>query len=296
MFVLANVVDDIDMAITHVIRGEEHLPTTPKYLLLWEALGGGETPVFAHLPVIVNEKRQKLSKRRDPVALELYRDEGYLPEVMVNYLALLGWSPQDGRERFTLAEAVELFRLDDVGKSPGFFDVAKLRAFNGDTIRALPLAEFVERCQPWLTGPLAPWPAEAFDPEVFAAMAPLVQERVAVLSEVPAMVDFLVLPEVAVDEGDWQKATKPEGVPALLDAVLAEWADIDWVHVPEEHEPLKDTLFAIGEGLGLNKKRSQAPVRAAVTGRSVGPPLFESLVVLGRDRTLERLRAARARL
>ena len=296
MFVLANVADDIDMAITHVIRGEEHLPTTPKYLLLWEALAGGEPPVFAHLPVLVNERRQKLSKRRDPVALELYRDEGYLPEVILNHLALIGWSPPDGAERFTLEEMTASFRLEDVGKSPGFFDVAKLRAFNGDTIRAMPIDEFVARAQPWLTGPLAPWPSGTYDAEVFAAVAPLVQERVAVLSEVPAMVDFLLLPEITVDEADWEKAVKPDGVGELLDRVLERWGDVAWEHEPGGPEPLKETLFAIGDEVGLNRKRAQAPVRVAVTGRSVGPPLFESLVVLGRDRSLERLRAARARL
>lgn len=296
LFVLANVVDDLDMGITHVIRGEEHLPTTPKYLMLWESLGGGPSPVFAHLPVIVNEKRQKLSKRRDPVALERYRDEGYLPEVMLNFLALCGWSPPDGRERLSLAEMVEAFRLDDVGKSPGFFDVVKLRAFNGDTIRSLSVEAFIEAAEPWLTGPLAPWPPGTYDATVFAAMAPLVQERVSVLSEVPAMVAFLMLDEVGVDEDDWRRAAAPERVPELLDDVVAAWADVDWEHRPGASEPLRDTLFAAGERLGLNKKRTQAPVRVAVTGRSVGPPLFESLVVLGRGRTLERLRAARARL
>lgn len=296
MFVLANVVDDIDMAITHVIRGDEHLPTTPKYLLLWEALGGGMPPVFAHLPVIVNERRQKLSKRRDPVALELYRDEGYLPEVMLNFLALCGWSPPGDQERFTIEEMLSLFRLEDVGKSPGFFDVAKLRAFNGDSIRAMTVEAFTERAQPWLSGPLAPWPAEAYDAEVFAAMAPFVQERVAVLSEVPAMVDFLLLAEIDLDEADWEKVTEPEGVVQLMDGVIASWAEVPWEHVANGSEPLKDSLFAIGAAVGLNRKRAQAPVRVAVTGRSVGPPLFESLVVLGRERTLERLRAARHRL
>ena len=296
LFVLANVVDDLDMRITHLIRAEEHLPTTPKYLLLWDALGGGPPPVFAHVPVIVNEKRQKLSKRRDRVALESFRDEGYLPEVMLNFLALIGWSPPDGRERFALEEMVAEFRLEDVGRSPGFFDVAKLRAFNGDTIRAMTTEAFVERAQPWLSGPLAPWPPDTYDPEVFAAVAPLVQERVAVLSEVPAMVGFLLVPELGVDDGDWEKAVKPAGVVALLDQVTERWADTAWVHDPPTAEPLKDTLFAIGDEVGLNRKRAQAPVRVAVTGRAVGPPLFESLVVLGRERTLERLRAARARL
>ncbi len=296
MFVLANVVDDLDTGITHLIRAEEHLPTTPKYLMLWDALGGGSPPAFAHVPVIVNEKRQKLSKRRDRVALESFKEEGYLPEVMLNFLALIGWSPPDGRERFTLAEMVTEFRLEDVGKSPGFFDVAKLRAFNGDTIRAMTTEAFIERSQPWLSGPLAPWPPGTYDAEVFAAVAPLVQERVAVLSEVPAMVEFLLLADVAVDEGDWEKAVRPAGVVQLFDQVIERWAEVAWQHEAGTSEPLKDTLFAIGDEVGLNRKRAQAPVRVAVTGRSVGPPLFESLVVLGRSRTLERLRAARAKL
>lgn len=290
MFLLANVVDDVDMAISHVIRGEEHLPTTPKYVLLWEALGGPALPTFAHVPVIVNDKRQKLSKRRDPVALELYRDEGYLPEVIVNYLALLGWSPADGRERFTLADVVGEFSLEDVGASPGFFDVAKLRAFNGDTIRQLPVGDFVARSGPWLTGPSAPWAPEDYDADVFAAVAPLVQERVATLSEVPAMVDFLFLADPAVDEGAWAKAMK-EPAASVLDATVAALADESFTW---STDTLHETLRAVGEGLGLNLKKTQGPVRVAVTGRSVGPPLFEALEVLGRERTLARLRSALA--
>ncbi len=215
---------------------------------------------------------------------------------MLNFLALCGWSPPGDRERFTLDEMLALFRLEDVGKSPGFFDVAKLRAFNGDSIRAMSVQEFTDRAQPWLTGSLAPWPADVYDAEVFATMAPLVQERVAVLSEVPGMIDFLLRDEVSIDDDDWEKAVKPDGVAQLLDELLAAWVDVAWEHVSDEREPLKDTLFSIGEGLGLNKKRTQAPVRVAVTGRSVGPPLFESLVVLGREPTLARLHAARARL
>src|SRR5690606_28501664 len=184
---LANVVDDGDMRISHVIRGEDHVPNTPKYLLLWDALGYGEPPVFAHLPMIVNEKRQKLSKRRDPVAVEQYKDEGYLPEVMLNYLAVVGWAPPDGRERLPVADVLEVFRLEDIGKSPGFFDVQKRRAFNGEAIRALSEDAFVEAAAPFLP--------EGTDLEVFRTVAPLVQERVAVLGEVWPMVDFLFLPE-----------------------------------------------------------------------------------------------------
>jgi glutamyl-tRNA synthetase len=287
IFLLANVVDDGDMSITHVIRGDDHLPNTPKYLLLWDALGYGEHPVFAHLPMIVNEKRQKLSKRRDPVALEQYRDEGYLPEVILNYLALVGWSPPDGRERMTVEEMVEVFRLEDIGKSAGFFDVAKLRAFNGDAIRELPLDEFIERALPFVRREV--WGAEA-DVDTFRRLAPLVQERVAVLGEVPAMVDFIFLDEAPDDEASWAKAMK-EGAADILDATAAAFADAEW-----QADVLKEALLAVGEGLGLKLSKTQAPVRVAVTGRTVGPPLFESLEVLGREKTLARLAAARSRL
>ena len=290
MFVLANVVDDLDMGITHVIRGEEHLPTTPKYLLLWDALGGGEHPTFAHVPVLVNEKRQKLSKRRDPVALEQYRDEGYLPEVMLNYLALLGWSSPDGAEKFTVQDMLANFRLVDVGNSPAFFDVAKLRAFNGDAIRALSTEEFIARAKPWLEAPIAPWAPESFDTDVFARLAPLVQERVFRLSEVTEMVDFIFLDQAPIDEGSWAKAMKPYAS-ALLDAVVMAYESCPW-----EAEELKARLIEAGEGLELKLKFAQAPVRVAVSGRSVGPPLFESLEVMGRERVLARLRDARSRV
>ena len=282
IFILANVVDDGDLRISHVIRGEDHLPNTPKYLLLWDALGYGEHPVFAHLPMIVNEKRQKLSKRRDPVAVEQYREEGYLPEVLLNYLALVGWSPPDGREQMTVAEMLEVFRLEDIGKSAGFFDVQKLRAFNGDAIRALDVEEFIERAAPFLP--------EATDLGIFRAMAPLVQERVAVLSEVWSMVDFLYLDEPPTDEASWAKAMK-ETAGDILDGTAAAYATTEW-----RADALKDALLAVGDGLGLKLSKTQAPVRVAVTGRTVGPPLFESLEVLGREETLRRLAAARARL
>ena len=282
MFLLANVVDDGDMRISHVIRGEDHLPNTPKYLLLWDALGYGEHPVFAHLPMIVNEKRQKLSKRRDPVALEQYRDEGYLREVILNYLALVGWSPPDGREQLSVEEMVEVFRLEDIGRSAGFFDVAKLRAFNGDAIRALTLDAFVERSLPFLPQPV--------DLDVFRRLAPLVQERVAVLSDVWPMVDFVFLEEPPVDEASWAKGMK-DGAAEVLDRAAEAYTSCPW-----DAATLKDTLQAAGEELGLNLKKTQAPVRVAVTGRTVGPPLFESLEVIGRERTLARLAAARARL
>lgn len=288
LFLLANVVDDGDMRITHVIRGEDHLPNTPKYLLLWDALGYGEHPVFAHLPMMVNEKRQKLSKRRDPVVVHDYRDDGYLPDVMANYLALVGWGPSSGRERMTLAEMVEEFRLEDVSSSPGFFDVKKLRSFNGDAIRAMTASEFVAAVEPFVAR--LPW-ADHFDLDLFRTVAPLVQERIEVLSEALPMVDFLFLDAPQNDEAAWAKTMGDEHAPAILDAVATAWESIGWVA-----ETIGETTLAAGDALGISRKRSQAPVRVAITGRTIGPPLWESLEVLGRDRALARLRAARSRL
>jgi glutamyl-tRNA synthetase len=289
LFLLANVVDDITQGITHVIRAEEHLPNTPKQQLLWEALGQAP-PVWAHVPVLVNEKRQKLSKRRDKVALEDYRDQGYLADAMRNYLMLLGWSPSGDREIVPWSVVESEFRLEDVIGSPAFFDEKKLRAFNGEYIRALPVDAFAAACAPWLAAPYAPWSPSEYDPAAFAAVAELAQTRVAVLSEITALVDFFFLPEPAIDEAAWAKAMNA-AAPDLLRAARAAYAQAPW-----EADALKAALEAVGAERDLKLGKAQAPVRVAVTGRSVGLPLFESLVVLGRDRTLARLDAALAKL
>jgi glutamyl-tRNA synthetase len=294
VFLLANVVDDLTMGITHVIRAEEHLPNTPKQQLLWTALGA-QPPVWAHVPVVVNEKRQKLSKRRDKVALEAYRDEGYLAEAMRNYLMLLGWAPSGDREIVPWSVIESEFRLEEVNPSPAFFDEKKLRAFNGEYIRALPVNEFIRACEPWLTGtatiPPPPWQPEEYDPAAFAAVAPLAQTRIAVLSEIVPNVDFLFLADPLIDEAAWAKTMK-EGAADLLDAAAAAFDALEvW-----DAETLKTTLEQVGAERGLKLGKTQAPVRVAVTGRTVGLPLFESLEVLGRERTLARIRAARLRL
>src|SRR3954468_10331544 len=292
LFLLANVVDDMAMGITHVIRAEEHLPNTPKQQLLWEALGA-TPPVWAHVPVIVNEKRQKLSKRRDKVALEGYRDEGYLAAAMRNYLMLLGWAPSGDREIVPWSVIEEEFRLEDVSHSPAFFDVKKLRAFNGDYIRALDAEEFAAVCAPWLGG-TDTIPAPRRDPAkfastVFAPVGPPAQTRIAVLSEIVDYVDFLFLDEPVRDDASWAKAMKPDAA-EILDAAAEAFAALpEW-----SAEPLKAALEEVGLARELKLGKTQAPVRVAVTGRSVGLPLFESIEVLGRERTLARLRAARA--
>ena len=284
-FLLANAVDDISQGITHVVRGEEHLPNAPKQQLLWEALGA-EPPVWAHVPVIVNEQRKKLSKRRDKVALESYQAEGYLPEAMRNYLMLLGWAPSGNREIVPWETIVEEFRIEDVNTSPAFFDEKKLRAFNGEYIRALEPGEFVAACLPYLED--APFEV---DMAVFERLAPLAQTRVAVLSEIVPMVDFAFLDEPVHDEQSWKKAMLKGPAAEILAATEEAYRDVPW-----ETDRLKERLEQVGAEHGLKLGKAQAPVRVAVTGRTVGLPLFESLEVLGRERTLARIAAARAKL
>jgi glutamyl-tRNA synthetase len=288
VFVLANVVDDRDMAITHIIRADEHLPTTPKAILIWQALGGVELPTFAHVPVLVNEKRQKLSKRRDRVAVQDYRALGYLPEAMVNYLALLGWGPGDDREILTVDELVEEFRLEDVNLSPAFFDEKRLAHFNGLYIRALPLAEFISRLTPFLHGDAAPWPEDQLDMGAVEMLAPLLQERIATLAEAPAMLEFLFADPFVPEEASVTKViTNDESAGAILSQASTRFAEIDWTPAA-----LRSAVESISEGLGQRLGKTQGPIRVATMGRSVGLPLFESLEVLGRTRTLARLHDA----
>jgi glutamyl-tRNA synthetase len=284
-FLLANVVDDVSQGITHVVRGEEHLSNAPKQQLLWAALGAAP-PVWAHIPVIVNEQRRKLSKRRDKVALEDYEAEGYLADAMRNYLMLLGWAPSGDREIVPWDVIEREFRIEDVNASPAFFDVKKLRAFNGEYIRALPPGAFTEAVLPWVTA--AGW--AGFDLAVFAELAPLAQTRVSVLAEITEMVDFAFLDEPPYDEASWQKAMKDPAADILADAEKA-YRDAPWAA-----GELKARLEEVGAAYGLKLGKAQAPVRVAVTGRTVGLPLFESLAILGRDTTLARIAAARARL
>lgn len=288
MFLVANAVDDIDMGITDVIRGEDLLNVTPKMLLIRQALGETGELRFAHLPLIVGADRKKLSKRNGDVSLDSYRAAGILPEAMVNYLSLLGWGPPDGVEVRPIQEIVELFEITAVNQAGAFFDTKKLESINGDYIRLLPeaacakaVAEAV-RDESW---------ADAATPERLAELVPLVQTRLRTFREVPEMVDFFFLDEPPTDDAAWQTAIADNvAAVGILDAALAAYADVDW-----NHEALHAATLALGEAAGLKLGKAQAPIRVAVTGRRVGPPLFESLELLGRERTMERLQAARAR-
>ena len=284
MFLLANVVDDITMRISDVIRAEEHLPNTPKQQMLWEALGV-TPPRWGHVPLLVNEQRKKISKRRDKVALESYRDEGYLAEAMVNYLMTLGWSPGDV-EIVPWASVEERFRLEDVSHSPAFFDLKKLAAFNGEYIRQLSVDQFVAACEPWLAQWRETHPEAVWDQAVFVAIAPHVQLRAVTLSEAPGVVDFLFLPQPDLDEASLSKALSTEGAADVVAQSIEAFATCEWTT-----DAIKAAFEVVAERNGLKLGKAQAPVRVAVTGRTVGPPLFESLELLGRDRTIERLRA-----
>jgi glutamyl-tRNA synthetase len=282
MFLLANVVDDIEMGITDVVRAEEHLPNTPKQQMLWRALGH-EPPSWAHVPVLVNEQRKKLSKRRDKVALEQYRDEGYLAEAMVNYLMTLGWTPPGGSEIVPWTLIEETFRLEDVNRSPAFFDVKKLAAFNGEYIRRMSADEIAAAVAEELP---AGW-----DPAPAVTMALHLQPRLVTLRDVPGLVDFLYFPvdvEMVYDEAAWAAVEEAEWAEAVLTATIDCYEQAEW-----SAAALKASFDALIEPFDVKRKLQQLPLRVAVTGRRVGPPLFESLEVLGRDETLRRMRQAR---
>ncbi|MDZ7675777.1 MAG: glutamate--tRNA ligase [Acidimicrobiales bacterium] len=282
VFLLSNAMDDAAMGITHVVRGEDHVNGTPKYLLLRDALGLARPDVIAHLPLLVNESRKKLSKRRDSVAVGEFRERGFLPEAMMNHLALLGWGPKDDVEIRPMREIIERFRLGDVNPAPAFFDEKKLEHINAEYVRALSPEAFVDAVEPFLVRP-----ERSLEP--IRQLAPVLQQRVRVLPDAEPMVDFLHLDEPVRDQASWDKVMgkDPAVARAMLKSTIDAFAEVEW-----DADALHACLLRVGEEHGLKLGKAQAPVRVAVTGRSVGPPLFESLEVLGRTATLERLHAA----
>ena len=289
VFLIANVVDDINQAITHVVRAEEHLPNAPKQQMIWQALGV-TPPSWAHVPVLVNEQRKKLSKRRDKVAVEQYREEGVLADAMKNYLMTLGWAPTGDTEIVPFEKIVAEFSLSSVNHSPAFFDIIKLQSFNADYIRAMSLGDFIAACEPWLLGEKAPWSAANYDVKVFAEIAPLIQTRVQLLQEVPSMVDFLFCDLPTIDDAAFTKAFAPEWASATLIEIRDAFKTCEFTP-----DALKAVVEAVGEKYTLKLGKLQAPLRVAVTGRSVGPPLFEPIAMLGRDATLKRIDVALAK-
>jgi len=295
LYTLAVAVDDVLMEITHVVRGDDLLSSTPRQIAVYGAMGvpADRFPVFAHLPFVLGPDGQKLSKRNGVVSINWYREQGFLPEAICNYLALLGWSPGENREEFTLAEMAAEFDLARVNKNSAQFDVRKLEAINGDKIRALEPADFAARITPFLARvELVTDPPSAGDAELIAAGAPLIQERISKLTDAVGMLGFLFVDGAGfkLDPDEAARVLTPAAVPTLAAADKA-LAGLDpWVW-PEIRSALETAL--LGE-LGLKPRVAYAPVRVAVTGRRVSPPLFESIELLGRDRTMRRLAHALA--
>ncbi|MDQ3403545.1 MAG: glutamate--tRNA ligase [Actinomycetota bacterium] len=295
LYTLVNPVDDALMRITRVLRGEDLLPSTPRQIALYEALqriGVAEfTPHFGHMPLVRGDGNKKLSKRDPQSNLFAYRERGFLPEGMLNYLALLGWSIAEDRDIFTMAEMVDAFQIGKVSSNPARFDLKKAEAINADHLRALPSAEFIRRVGPYLVAAgLLPAEPSAEQLAMVDAVAPLIQERLVVLSDAVGMVRFLF---VADDEfaPEPESAAKALGVDAkpVLEAGIAALDDLPEWTTPAIEDALKTALI---DGLGLKPRKAFAAVRVAATGRTVSPPLYESLELLGRERTLSRLRRA----
>lgn len=296
---LANVVDDHLMEITHVMRGDEWISSAPKHVLEYAALGW-EAPVFVHLALILGKDRAKLSKRHGATDVLSYRELGYLPDALVNFLALLGWSPPEGERAengdiLSRQELVAAFDFDRVGVTPAVFDTDKLDWMNGHYIRQLPVADLADAVIPFLQrdGLLPPDPVPAELREYVKEIAPLLSERLKVLADATAVADFFLKPELEYDPALLvQKGTTPEEVRAALGVVAEQLRGA----VEFEPEPLEGLLRPLAADLGLRTGQLFGAIRVAITGRGVAPPLFATMAVLGRERTMERLWKAVAAL
>jgi glutamyl-tRNA synthetase len=288
LYTLAVAVDDVLMKITHILRGEDLLSSTPRQIRVYQAMGVKveDYPIFAHLPFVMGTDNAKLSKRNGEVSIAWYRERGFLPEAICNYLALLGWSPGDDRENVTLSELAELFDVSRVNASPARFDMKKLEAINGEKIRALPIDALLERSLPFLKSSKVITGTQN-ELEVISKALPLIQERIITLSEVVGMVSFLFGEEVVVAEDEAKKISDEVSRATLKAAkevleLVSEWSEISI------ESALRGELI---EKMGLKPRVAFTPVRIAVTGSHISPPLFESLALLGKTRTLRRISA-----
>ena len=282
-YMLAAAADDALMNITHIIRGEDLIPATPRQLLIREAMAVYDTPVFAHLPLIVSEDGRPLSKRWGDVAVSSYRERGFLPEAMMNYLALLGWSYDDRTNVFSLDELIEKFSLERVGRNPAAFDVAKLEWLNGHYIRELKPDQLAERLVPFCVRQGIP----ADNPEgrvLLESVVPLLSERLKRLDEAPGMIGFLFSDVEPDEKAAAALRDQAEYLAAVKGALeeLSEWTT----------PGIEDVLRRLAQARDLKPRKAFQPIRAAVTGTLVSPPLFESMEILGRTVTLERLARA----
>jgi glutamyl-tRNA synthetase len=277
------------MKVTHVLRGEDLLSSTPRQIRVYQAMGvePEDYPVFAHLPFVMGQDNAKLSKRNGEVSIAWYREQGYLPEAICNYLALLGWSPGEDRENITMKELCELFTVEKVHSSPARFDMKKLEAINGDKIRALTLDEFLKWSLPFLTKAGIITGTESEVALVKAAL-PIIQERIVKLDEVPQMLKFLFVKNFAVEADSVSKITDSLSKD-ILTRSLKELEPLSvWNHESIE-AALRTSLI---EEMGLKPRIAFTAIRIATTGSTISPPLFESMELLGKDASLARIAAA----
>ncbi len=289
LYTLAVAVDDVLMKITHVLRGEDLLSSTPRQIRVYQAMGVAPEnyPLFAHLPFVMGQDNAKLSKRNGEVSIAWYREAGYLPEAICNYLALLGWSPGEDREDVTMKELVELFTVERVHSSPARFDMKKLEAINGDKIRALTPEAFFEWSMPFLIKAGLVTGSESEIALVKRALA-IIQERITTLAEIPKMLKFLFTEKFSVEVQSVEKIADEQSK-RVLQVTLERLAGLQtW-----SHDSIEAVLrTALIEELGLKPRIAFGAVRIAVTGSHISPPLFESMELLGAAKSLERIKSA----
>jgi len=289
LYTLAVAVDDVMMGVTHILRGEDLLSSTPRQIRVYQAMGlaKGDYPFFAHLPFVMGQDNTKLSKRNGEVSIDWYRKAGYLPEAICNYLALLGWAPGDDRENITMKELTELFTIEKVNSSPARFDMKKLDAINGDKIRALTLDEFLAWTLPFMTNAGV---ISGSDQEIALVRSalPIIQERIVTLGEIPQMLKFLFVKKFQVEEESIPKINDG-AAKEVLKRTLADLSPLqEWSH-SEIEAVLRKSLI---EEMGLKPRIAFGAVRIAVTGSTISPPLFESMELLGKTLCIERIESA----
>lgn len=295
LYTLVNPVDDALMGITHVLRGEDLLSSTPRQIALYRALyaiGVAEyMPEFGHLPYVMGQGNKKLSKRDPESSLFLHRERGFIPEGLLNYLSLLGWSLSADEDIFTVEQLVEHFDIHDVLGNPARFDLKKAEAINGTHVRMLEPKVFRDRVAHYLreAGLVGEILTDRQE-EILTEAAPLIQERITLLGEAPDMLAFLFKADDAIDIADDARKGLPANLPEVLDAAIAALEPVaDWT-AENIQAALKQALV---EDMGIKPRLAFGPVRTAVSGRRVSPPLFESMVILGKEPSLRRLRAFR---
>lgn len=283
IFHFVNVVDDIEMKISHVIRGEDHLSNTPKHVELYKALGF-EPPKFAHIPLILNHEGKKLSKRDGGSSVQYFIENGYAPEAVINYLCLLGWSPKDNREVISIEEVSQIFELENINRRNAIFDLDKCFWLNGQYIQNMPIERFAELSLPFIDKAGVNYGTK----EALLPALAIVKPKVKHLSDVPDWIGFLFTEDFAFDPASVEKSLRKEGALERLKQLGEAFSTVtEWTH-PNIEAKLKELAASLGVKVG----ELVHPARVAVSGRSVGPGLYEMMEVLGKDRVLSRFARA----